>query len=191
MFLGVPATLCLVNDKERMELAGRVEKARMDAGLSKEAAAKEAEVTATTWRRVENGLRVHDHKLAAILEVVGIDLAATSNSPEVRPNEVWSESTFVLPPEIELGYQDVVRYSKALKDFAPPLSRDASRLMLDAARLFAEAGQWLLAHEGGDGNADSDKPGGSAPIGGAHRFNPEIYNDKAADSAKQDPVETE
>lgn len=153
-----------MNDKERADLALRIEQARTAQGFSKEAAAKAAGVTATTWRRAEGGLRVHDHKLAAMLDVVGLSSTGEiTDTNETHPNAMWSDTVFVMPPEIEVGYTDVVRFTKAIQDAAPPLTLRATRLMLDAAGLFADAGEYLLMQEGGDGH-DEDSGRGAAPI---------------------------
>lgn len=155
MFLGVAATISAMNDQDRAELAQRIVKARTEQNLSKEAAAKKAGVTTTTWRRAEAGLRLHDHKLAAVLEALGLSADGLPDSAEVWSNEQWADSVFVLPPAIETGYTDTVRFVKAVQDAAPPLTGRATRLMLDAASLLAAAGEYLLEVEGGDGDGDS------------------------------------
>lgn len=53
-------------------LGERVEQARILAGWSKEHAAREAGISAITWKRVEDGLSVHDTKRAAVLRVLGL-----------------------------------------------------------------------------------------------------------------------
>ncbi len=175
-----------MNDKERAELSLRVERARTAVGLSKEAAARKAGVTTTTWRRVESGLRVHDHKLQAILAAVGLDAATLADSPEIWPNEQWADAVFVMPPEIERGYTDTARFAKAVQDHVPELGNRAMRLMLDAAQLFADAGNQLL-REGGDGDADSTEPGGPAPT--SVRTPLSAVDDELAAAAKIGDVE--
>lgn len=154
-----------MNNKERADLAKRIESARVAARLSKEAAARKAKVTTTTWRRAESGLRVHDTNLQAILNAVGLSASGEEliGSPEIHPNEIWAEETFALPPEIENGYKATATYASAIQEYAPPLSERATRLMLDAAGLLADSGRYLLDREGGDGDAEDTR--GTAAIG--------------------------
>lgn len=142
-------------EKERQELAAQVTAARKAAGLSKEAAAKRAGVTTTTWRRVENALRVHDHKRAAIMTAVGLPAF-------VMPPGFDRDDPFSLPPAIERGYTNTVLFTRAVADEVPTLAQEATRLRLDAAALFAAAGHEVMSRQGGDGDADSTRPGGSA-----------------------------
>lgn len=51
-------------------LGEQVKTARTKKGWSKEEAARRADISAITWKRVEDGLKVHDSKLAAVLRVL-------------------------------------------------------------------------------------------------------------------------
>lgn len=74
---GLDVTDCDCNDalvSEHLDLLGeRVRQARLDLAWSKEQAAREAEISSITWKRVEDGLPVHDVKRAAVLRVLGLD----------------------------------------------------------------------------------------------------------------------
>lgn len=59
-------------EQERRELGRRVEQARLAHGWSKERAAREAGISAITWKRIEDGLGVHDEKRYAVLRVLGM-----------------------------------------------------------------------------------------------------------------------
>lgn len=61
-----------VDDQELRRLGLLVAVERQRAGLSKEAAARKAKISSITWKRVEDGLRVQDAKLRAILDAVGL-----------------------------------------------------------------------------------------------------------------------
>jgi DNA-binding XRE family transcriptional regulator len=52
-------------DIDRDEIAERVRRARVEKGWSKEEAARKAGISAITWKRIEDGLNVHDGKLSA------------------------------------------------------------------------------------------------------------------------------
>lgn len=136
------------------ELGAEIAAARVAAGLSKEAAAKRAGVTTTTWRRAEAGERVQGHKLAAILTAVGIPAFPVEDS---KGNPLpGADTPFMLPARIERGYTATVDFSKAVAEEVPELAQRATRLMLDAASLFADAGNLVFARtEGGDGNAEA------------------------------------
>jgi|SRR5450756_799837 len=73
--------------KERTALGARVEKARTAARMGKEAAAREAGISAITWKRVEDGFPVRDVKLAAVLDVLEPD-----TQPPVAPADVRTAS---------------------------------------------------------------------------------------------------
>jgi transcriptional regulator with XRE-family HTH domain len=61
-----------MDDSERLILAGAVKRGRLAKGWGKEQAAREARVSSITWKRVEDGQRVQDAKLAAVLAAVDI-----------------------------------------------------------------------------------------------------------------------
>lgn len=62
-----------MSDDHLAELGARVEAARLSRGWGKERAAREAEISAITWKRIEDGLSVQDAKRAAALRVLGLD----------------------------------------------------------------------------------------------------------------------
>lgn len=112
------------------------------------------------------------------------ELWLSDNTEELDALRAWvaQEDPHGSPPTIALSLWEVDELLEAAK----VKHRDEMRLLSFMVHAVGSS-----KRNGGDGNADSDKPGGPAAIGGAHRFNPEIYNDKAADSAKQDPDETD
>lgn len=60
-------------ENHRQALGESVAAARMAKGWSKERAAAKAEISAITWKRIEDGQNVHDVKLAAALRVLDLD----------------------------------------------------------------------------------------------------------------------
>jgi transcriptional regulator with XRE-family HTH domain len=160
MFLGVPGTLRLMNETERISLGKRIAAARKRRGWSKERVAEVAGITTTTLRRMESGLRVQDAKLQVVVDLLELDVDSAGMADRYGEHEIAPE-LFVLPPEVEIGYNETVKFSAAVRRWAPHLSGEATRLMLDAASLFARTGEALLV-EGGDGHADASA-GGSAP----------------------------
>lgn len=62
-----------MSDDHLAELGARVEAARLSRGWGKERAAREAEISAITWKRIEDGQGVQDAKRAAALRVLGLD----------------------------------------------------------------------------------------------------------------------
>jgi ribosome-binding protein aMBF1 (putative translation factor) len=68
-------------------LAPKVQQARLARGWSKERAAREAQVSSITYKRVEDGLRVQDANLAKVLHA--LDLTATGeviDNPQDDPS---------------------------------------------------------------------------------------------------------
>lgn len=61
-----------MDDKDLTYIAGRAKEARLAKGWSKEKAAREAQVSSITYKRVEDGLSVQDAKLAAVTLALGI-----------------------------------------------------------------------------------------------------------------------
>lgn len=57
-----------------------VQMARVDKGWSKEEAARKAEVSSITWKRVEDGMPVQDAKLGAVLKAVGMGINISDGS---------------------------------------------------------------------------------------------------------------
>lgn len=142
-----------MNDSERQDLGQRVMKARTARGWSKEKLADKAEITTTTLRRIEGGLRVQDAKLQLALDALG--LGRDMETPDRWTEDQMHPMVYVLPPEIELGYLNVARFSQAVSEEVPELADRATRLALDAAGLFSDAGNAILNREkGGDGNAE-------------------------------------
>lgn len=62
-----------MTDEGLAALAKAAEAARLAKGWSKERAAREADVSSITYKRVEDGLKVQDAKLAAIKAALGLD----------------------------------------------------------------------------------------------------------------------
>lgn len=59
--------------KQRQAVADEVRRAREQRGWSKEHAARKADISSITWKRIEDGLAVQDVKLAAALRVLEIN----------------------------------------------------------------------------------------------------------------------
>lgn len=55
------------------ELGRRVQAARLDRRWGKEHAARQAGLSSITWKRVEDGHRVQDFSLKAVLDVLDLD----------------------------------------------------------------------------------------------------------------------
>lgn len=147
------------------EFGRTIATARKAAGLSKEAAAKRAGVTTTTLRRAEAGERVQGHKLAAIMTAVG--MPAFSMEDEKGNPLPGGDEPFALPPRIERGYTATVDFTRAVAEAVPELSQRATRLMLDASQLFADAGNAVFSTQAG-GDGDADAAGGAAPMNDLH-----------------------
>ncbi len=60
-------------ETRRTALAIRIRKARLARRWGKEQAAREAGISSITWKRVEDGLGVQEHKLAAVMGALGLD----------------------------------------------------------------------------------------------------------------------
>lgn len=71
-------TMVVMNQKQLEWVAAAVLSARLEAGLSKEAAARKAEVSTITYKRVEDGLAVRDSSLAKIGSALGVDAPGMS-----------------------------------------------------------------------------------------------------------------
>lgn len=152
-----------MNEAQRREIGNLVIDARTSRGWSKERLADEAGITTTTLRRIEEGLRVQDAKLRLVLDALKIMLLPGPSDAERWAEEQMSPAYFLLPPDLERGYQQAVAFTHAVTQHAPELAPRATRLMVDAARLFGDAADSILnQQEGGDGNADASA-GGSAP----------------------------
>lgn len=61
-----------------------VERGRLEKGWSKEQAAREADISSITWKRIEDGERVQDAKLAMALQAIQMGL----HLPGTEPSEV-------------------------------------------------------------------------------------------------------
>lgn len=71
-------------EEDRIALGVQVRIARLSRGWSKEQASREAGISSITWKRVEDGLGVQDHKRWAVLGVLGLD---ESGRPLDTPDE--------------------------------------------------------------------------------------------------------
>lgn len=60
-------------EEQRIALGDRVRIARLTRGWSKEQASREAGISSITWKKVEDGLSVQDHKRFAVLLTLGLD----------------------------------------------------------------------------------------------------------------------
>lgn len=70
-----------MTDQDLQALAKAAEAARLAKGWSKERAAREADVSSITYKRVEDGQRVQDAKLAAITRALGLDSTDGAGGP--------------------------------------------------------------------------------------------------------------
>ena len=122
--------LCLMNADERTALGARVKKARIAARMGKEDAARRAGISAITWKRVEDGLRVQDVKLAAVLGALEPD-----TQPPVAPADVRTASDDDLLAELTYRLK---RYApvdvKAQPLTSPELKRAADSRQSPARR---------------------------------------------------------
>lgn len=80
--------LCLVNNDDRKRIGLEVASARTRRGWGKEKAAREANVSSITWKKVEDGMPVQDASLAVVLAAVGFELAGDVLVPKVQPSTV-------------------------------------------------------------------------------------------------------
>lgn len=101
-------------DQHLRDIGLKVERARIDRGWSKEFAAREARISSITWKRVEDGLNVHDTKRAAVLRVLELD---RNGNPETATGSVSPDSE-----------SDSVR---AAIEQAPLLGEGGRRFVLD------------------------------------------------------------
>ena len=60
-------------ETQRAALGLRIRKARLARRWGKEQAAREAGISSITWKRVEDGFGVQEHKLAAVMGSLGPD----------------------------------------------------------------------------------------------------------------------
>lgn len=60
-------------EEQRIALGKRVRLARLTRGWSKEQASREAGISSITWKRVEDGKSVQDHKRFAVLMALELD----------------------------------------------------------------------------------------------------------------------
>ena len=109
------------------QLGARVQAARVDKRWSVETAARRAEISRTTWKRVEDGDGVQDVKRAAVLDVLGLDsqgLPLSAPTPEATPfvpapGETRPGST---------GDDEVLRAIRAMQDDIRTMSDRLARL---------------------------------------------------------------
>jgi transcriptional regulator with XRE-family HTH domain len=71
---------------DRGRIAIRVTTARIRRGWSKEEAAKRAGISSITWKRIEDGLRVQDTKLAAVAKALQLKMAGHQPNPLLDPS---------------------------------------------------------------------------------------------------------
>lgn len=64
-------------------VANAVTAARVRKGLSKEEAARLAGISSITWKRVEDGLRVQDAKLSAVMQTLGLAQSPAPQFPQL------------------------------------------------------------------------------------------------------------
>ena len=145
----------------REQLGRRIRAERERQRYSVKSAAEAALVARDTWAKIEAGKSVHDANLRAALMLLDLD---EHGEPAVSPTptEAWAESGkglsvlhHALSGAIELGTLSA--------GIDPSLRRPGDQLILDATDLYRAARRILDEREGGDGNADSTLPGGSAP----------------------------
>lgn len=67
-------TMGVMSDQDLQELATQAKAARLAKKWSKERAAREADVSSITYKRLEDGLAVQDAKRAAIISALDLDL---------------------------------------------------------------------------------------------------------------------
>ena len=92
MFLGVPGIVRPMElDDYRRDVAIKVEAKRRMLGWSKERAAREAEISSITWKRIEDGLPVQDVKMDAALRVLGINVSDPAEERPVTPPQQDAE----------------------------------------------------------------------------------------------------
>lgn len=111
MFLGVPGIVRPMElDDYRQDVAIKVEAKRRMLGWSKERAAREAEISSITWKRIEDGLPVQDVKMDAALRVLGINVSDPAEERPVTPPEHDAEEIlFRLPPNLTARQREAAR----------------------------------------------------------------------------------
>lgn len=78
-----------LTEEQLIRLGVALEQARLDRGWSKEEAARRANLSSITWKRVEDGLKVQPNKLRAIERAIGwaggsADAVARGGEPEIE-----------------------------------------------------------------------------------------------------------
>lgn len=159
----------------RTTVAALVASRRKKQGLSKQAAAKLAGITPTTWRRIEDGDGVQDAKLQAALELLEIsddDISRlTSASPdetsrwlqEALPHRYPNASTSQAEIELSRQYTEVVNFTETCRRNVPELYSESIQIMLDAGRLYRQVRERIIqqtqgGEHGGDTAAIAPKP---------------------------------
>ncbi|MGD9961636.1 helix-turn-helix domain-containing protein [Nocardioides sp.] len=114
-----------------VELGQRVAAARVEKRWSVETAARRAEISRTTWNRVEAGLGVQDVKRAAVLGVLGLDSQGLPIGVAGR-----SDGAFVSAPgdRVPAGgsSEDVLRAIRAMQEDLRAMSERLARLEQNA-----------------------------------------------------------
>ncbi len=110
------------------QLGSRVQAARVDRRWSVETAARRAEISRTTWKRVEDGDGVQDVKRAAVLDVLGLD----SQGLPLNPATTSQQTPFVpAPGEPRPGSNsddEVLRAIRAMQEDIRTMSDRLARL---------------------------------------------------------------
>lgn len=82
-----------MSEEDLSDLAAQAKAARLAKKWSKERAAREADVSSITYKRVEDGLPVQDAKRAAVVAALGIDFLFGDGGVElVGPSSVSGDS---------------------------------------------------------------------------------------------------
>ncbi|PVA72310.1 XRE family transcriptional regulator [Mycobacteroides abscessus] len=142
--MAVTGTYTGFTDGERGKIAAQVTAARIERGWGKEEAARRAGISSITWKRVEDGLAVHETKLRAIEAALG-----------------WRESTMsataqgATPATISVGGVDndgqVARNGVEEEFAAMELVAAALDALADAPEVQARVARWALDRYGTDG----------------------------------------
>jgi transcriptional regulator with XRE-family HTH domain len=110
-----------------VDLGARVTAARIAKRWSVETAARQAEISRTTWNRVESGLGVQDVKRAAVLDVLGLDSQGRPVETHVR-----HDSSYVTAPgetsSVREGDDEVLRAIRSMQEDIRIMSERLARL---------------------------------------------------------------
>lgn len=122
--------------QRQVDLGKRVEATRVERGWSREEAARRAGISAITWKRVEDGLKVHDSKLAAVLRVVDVDDDATVvalpngvrrvGDPDSDFVEFVVEGTFGVRAVVKGPIRDIDELQRAVSGLIAGMNMDSA-----------------------------------------------------------------